>query len=177
MSLRVIAKEPSTAGHSFRYVCSAHFRRTYVSRNDITIARSLWKIPSRGQHSAFLSCLIRPTAMARSLGLTLCMCLCFWRTYCQVLQAPADLETYPDLNSYPLPANTGGTFTYPTKITQVYDEGVPMTIAWNTTYEHISLYVAYVHNLSISAPVDGAGNSQRQLQSESRSVCHLSLID
>jgi hypothetical protein len=41
-----------------------------------------------------------------------------------------------------------------------------MTIAWDTTYQHISLYVAYVHNISLSAPVDKLGNSQRQLQSE-----------
>lgn len=104
--------------------------------------------------------------MTGSLGLTLCICLCFWRIHCQVLQAPTDLESYLDLTTYPLPANSGGVFTYPTKVTQVYDEGVPMTIAWDTTYEHISLYVAYVHNISLAAPVDGAGNSQRQLQSE-----------
>jgi hypothetical protein len=106
--------------------------------------------------------------MAGSLGLTLCMCLCFWRIHCQVLQAPADrLDAYLDLTTYPMPANFGGVFTYPTKVTQVYDEGSPMTIAWNTTYQHISLYVAYVRNISLSAPVDGSGNSQRQLQSES----------
>jgi hypothetical protein len=104
--------------------------------------------------------------MTGSLGLTLCICLCFWRAHCQILQAPADLEAYPDLTIYPLPANFGGVFTYPTDVTQVYDEGVPMTIAWNTTYEHISLYIAYVHNISLEAPVDGSGNSQRQLQSE-----------
>jgi hypothetical protein len=110
--------------------------------------------------------------MAGFLGLTLCLCLClcFWRTHCQILQAPADPEDgYLDLTEYPLPANFGGVFTYPTSVTQVYDEGVPMTIAWNTTYQHISLYIAYVRNISLAAPVDGAGNSQRQLQSESGS--------
>ena len=105
--------------------------------------------------------------MTGSLGLTLCLCLCFLRAHCQVLKAPADLENYPDLSTYPLPAKFGGEFTYPTQVTQVYDEGSPMTIAWDTTYEHISLYIAYVHNLSISAPVEGSGNSQRQLQSKS----------
>jgi hypothetical protein len=108
--------------------------------------------------------------MAGYLGLTLCLCLFFWRTHCQILQAPADPENgYLDLTEYPLPANFGGVFTYPTSVTQVYDEGVPMTIAWNTTYQHISLYIAYVRNISLAAPVDGAGNSQRQLQSESGS--------
>jgi hypothetical protein len=108
--------------------------------------------------------------MAGYLGLILCLYLCFWRTHGQILQAPTDPETgYLDLTTYPLPANFGGVFTYPTSVTQIYDEGVPMTIAWNTTYQHISLYVAYVRNISLAAPVDGAGNSQRQLQSESGS--------
>jgi hypothetical protein len=84
-----------------------------------------------------------------------------------VVQAPTDGESYPDLTTYPLPAKFGGVFTYPNQITQVYDEGSTMNIAWNTTYQYISLYVAYVHNISLAAPVDGSGNSQRQLQSES----------
>ena len=169
------------AGRCVRYASGALFRRTYVCEYDITIAHcgtttsarptlNLQGTLSHHHHHHIAirqSCLLRPTVMAGPLGLTLCICLCFWRTHCQTLQAPTDLESYLDLTTFPLPANTGGAFTYPTKVTQVYDEGSPMTIAWDTTYEHISLYVAYVHNISLAAPVDGSGNSQRQLQSES----------
>ena len=78
------------SGRSSAYMC---WRRTHGSR---ALCFLFAEIPLRrltlGDDTFVLSHpTSRSTAMAGSLGrLTLCICLCFWRTQCQVLQAPAD---------------------------------------------------------------------------------------